>query len=285
MTESDDDEGLSDLRGLFEDVPLASSDESSFVFPVDGRRDCVIMQDPKGRKRGLEGVEGTESKSATGGKIWDTSVLSTLRVSVLSAGLVSVFDSRLCCVMQVVLSRYLATKTPSLQGTRAVELGAGCGLCSVVLAMLGAAVVATDRKEIVPLLQRNAEANAANITGSLVAEEYLWGSELLPSAITTGEGELDVIAACDCIYDQHLGEPFLQSLERLAGEHTLVYVGNDQSVGRSWKTAEGNWVPAYGAFLDLAARSFHVEPISLAGLGSECDRENVALFRLRKKPP
>ena len=58
--------------------------------------------------------------------------------------------------------------------------------------------------------------------GSLVAEEYLWGTEPLPERAR--ECELDLVVACDCVYDEHLGEPLLQSLERLAGPKTVVRV-------------------------------------------------------------
>lgn len=42
---------------------------------------------------------------------------------------------------------------------RVVELGAGTGLVGMLLARLGASVVLTDLKEMLPLLQDNVDAN------------------------------------------------------------------------------------------------------------------------------
>ena len=76
LESSDDDgDGLEDLRGLFEEPPLASSSDPTFVFELSGGRGkAVIQQDPSSRRDGLDGAVGTEARSATGAKIWDTSV-------------------------------------------------------------------------------------------------------------------------------------------------------------------------------------------------------------------
>ncbi len=61
------------------------------------------------------------------------------------------------------LSKYLERRSAaaSLAGRRAVELGAGCGLVSCVLARLGAHVTATDMADNLPLLRENLRANGA----------------------------------------------------------------------------------------------------------------------------
>jgi hypothetical protein len=51
-------------------------------------------------------------------------------------------------------------------GKRVLEVGAGCGLVGLALALQGADVVLTDRKEVVPTLQENVQRNVA---GSKVA--------------------------------------------------------------------------------------------------------------------
>ena len=64
----------------------------------------------------------------------------------------------------IVLSKYLERRfgPAALAGRRAVELGAGCGLVSCVLAHLGADVTATDMEPNLPLLRDNLRANCAS---------------------------------------------------------------------------------------------------------------------------
>ncbi|XP_072033735.1 protein N-lysine methyltransferase METTL21A-like [Amphiura filiformis] len=61
----------------------------------------------------------------------------------------------------VVLAEYLEKNSEefSLQGKRVVELGAGTGLVSMVAALLGAKVIATDRKLALQFLQENIQDN------------------------------------------------------------------------------------------------------------------------------
>ncbi|XP_027347316.1 protein-lysine methyltransferase METTL21D isoform X2 [Abrus precatorius] len=71
-----------------------------------------------------------------------------------------------------------------LKGKRVIELGAGCGVSGVGMALLGCDVVVTDQKEVLPLLQRNVERNISRIMqknpesfGSIQVSELQWGDE------------------------------------------------------------------------------------------------------------
>ena len=46
-----------------------------------------------------------------------------------------------------------------VSGKRAIDLGSGMGLAGLALALLGADVVLTDVREVLPLLRRNTDAN------------------------------------------------------------------------------------------------------------------------------
>ncbi|XP_020088596.1 protein N-lysine methyltransferase METTL21A-like isoform X2 [Ananas comosus] len=48
-----------------------------------------------------------------------------------------------------------------LKGKRVIELGAGCGLAGLGMALLGCDVITTDQVEVLPLLMRNVERNTS----------------------------------------------------------------------------------------------------------------------------
>ena len=55
----------------------------------------------------------------------------------------------------IVLSRYIEKHRDAFRGKVCVELGAGCGLASLVMAMCGGSVTATDLECNLELLRRN----------------------------------------------------------------------------------------------------------------------------------
>lgn len=80
---------------------------------------------------------------------------------------------------------------------KVLELGAGAGLCSIVLAALGANVVATDLAEGMKLLKRNIRENlevVARNEGSVKAKILDWNSPSIESI------SFDVIVMIDVIY-------------------------------------------------------------------------------------
>eukprot|EP00445_Apocalathium_hangoei_P031160 CAMPEP_0203923696 /NCGR_PEP_ID=MMETSP0359-20131031/63543_1 /ASSEMBLY_ACC=CAM_ASM_000338 /TAXON_ID=268821 /ORGANISM="Scrippsiella Hangoei, Strain SHTV-5" /LENGTH=243 /DNA_ID=CAMNT_0050851803 /DNA_START=25 /DNA_END=753 /DNA_ORIENTATION=+ len=144
----------------------------------------------------------TEAGSATGATVWDSSVVVS-RLLQASAGSGGPFDVR---------------------GRSVVELGTGCGLVSCVAWQLGASrVTATDRAEILPLLQRNLAANCAS-TDDVQRRcqprvvTHMWGSGLEEIYQTIGgrsDDGVDLVFAVDCIYDQEAVRPLLTTLSGL----------------------------------------------------------------------
>ncbi|XP_020088599.1 protein N-lysine methyltransferase METTL21A-like isoform X3 [Ananas comosus] len=73
-----------------------------------------------------------------------------------------------------------------LKGKRVIELGAGCGLAGLGMALLGCDVITTDQVEVLPLLMRNVERNTSWILqansdsapfGSISVAELDWGNK------------------------------------------------------------------------------------------------------------
>lgn len=248
--DSDDDPALADLRGLFDDAPLVSksaeNEEYRLKITSNGKEiEIVVKQAISLRKNGLDGVsEGTEAISATGAVIWTPSV---------------------------VLSKYLSSREEGAwKGKRIFELGAGCGLCSITLAMLGAHVIGTDRSQMLPQLQHNVDANSASMSGSMRVSEYVWGEPEPPKH----DADLDLIVCSDCVYDVHLVKPLVDSLKLLASAKTTIYVGNDESIGRDL---------AYQHFLEYAALSFDISLVQKDGFDPAFDRDCVIIYRLALK--
>lgn len=120
----------------------------------------------------------------------------------------------------IVLARYLERTPP--RATRALELGAGCGLVSCVLsAVCGVPhVVATDLEGNVPLLRENCERNAPAAT----TRALRWGEEatdILPEGATS----FDLIVASDVVYVEELVPDLVKTLTRFSepGKTRVVF--------------------------------------------------------------
>ncbi|CAO2813005.1 unnamed protein product [Amaranthus hypochondriacus] len=118
-----------------------------------------------------------------------------------------------------------------LKGKRVLELGAGCGVASFGMAMLGCEVVTTDQKEVLPLLQRNVERNTSRIMqanansdlfGSIKVAELDWGNK---DHIQAVDPPYDYVIGTDVVYSEHLLDPLLQTICALSGPRTTIVLG------------------------------------------------------------
>jgi predicted nicotinamide N-methyase len=127
----------------------------------------------------------------------------------------------------------------ALRGTRVLELGCGLAVPSIVAALDGAEVLATDwSPDAVALAGRNAERNGAILSTALVG----WAS---PQPLLEGS-PWDVVAAADVLYERRNVPQLLELLPRLVDERGVVLLAEP---GR----------PAARAFLEEAAVRFRIE--------------------------
>lgn len=119
---------------------------------------------------------------------------------------------------------------------RWVELGSGVGLIGIMLRKLGIEdVVITDIAELVPVMERNVEANGcriqslsgrrkneANVTDPVVVVEPLLWNDAEAIRHIKEAGEIDYVIACDCIYSEASAVDLVATMDALAGEHTSV---------------------------------------------------------------
>lgn len=119
-------------------------------------------------------------------------------------------------------------------GMKCVELGAGVGALSVLLAKMGARVYSTDIEKVVPLLYENAAANEVaerRDGGYMECLELEWGAAGWMDKVSLlcdgGCPELVLAADC-CYYDGEGPSPdtacFIETCRGLSGESTKVLI-------------------------------------------------------------
>lgn len=102
-----------------------------------------------------------------------------------------------------------------VSGLRVVELGCGLGLPSLVAALGGASVLATDwSPEAIELLRGNAERNQATLELEVVA----WNAPVRLLA----RAPFDLVLAADVLYERRNVDELLDLLPRLGGEVLLA---------------------------------------------------------------
>jgi len=150
---------------------------------------------------------------------------------------------------------------------RILELGSGCGLLGICMAVLGEHVVLTDpaveigvadgsggvqTASTLEQLQANVELNQEVLgAGSASAVKLLWGEEADLRAVEQ-LGPFDAIVGCDVTYSPETFEALLCTIQHLTAKHdTPVFLGYNTLYVR------------YAAFLELAQKSFRVSTTNI----------------------
>ncbi|KAJ8459405.1 hypothetical protein OPV22_032331 [Ensete ventricosum] len=168
-----------------------------------------------------------------------------------------------------------------LKGKRAIELGAGCGLAGLGMALLGSNVISTDQTEVLPLLMRNVERNTSRMMqanpdsglaasfGSIEVAELDWGNE---DHIKAVDPPFDYIIGTDIVYAEHLLEPLLQTILALSGPRTVILLGYEI---RSTMVHE--------RMMDMWKQNFVVKTIPKAKMDSKYRHPSIQLFTMEVK--
>lgn len=145
----------------------------------------------------------------------------------------------------------------SLEDKRVLELGCGPGMVGVAMSFTGAKCVLTDMADVIPLTQRNVDANIPTSTlGEQNAESksqgdigdeihrvkhvplvlpYYWAVDnsaylKLPAEIR--DEAFDYIVASDVVYEQSMLPALAHTIRRHCTEHTRVFVSyKDRRLG------------------------------------------------------
>ncbi|XP_038901723.1 protein N-lysine methyltransferase METTL21A [Benincasa hispida] len=159
-----------------------------------------------------------------------------------------------------------------LKGKRVIELGAGCGLAGFGMALLGCDVVATDQRDVLPILARNIERNTPSLAqmnpsdsfGSIRAAELDWGNEYHIMAVGP---PFDFIIGTDVVYAEHLLEPLLKTIHALSGPKTTIMLGYEI---RSTNVHE--------QMLEMWKKNFEVKTVSQSKMDSQYQHPSIQLY-------
>ncbi|XP_020693592.1 protein N-lysine methyltransferase METTL21A isoform X2 [Dendrobium catenatum] len=166
-----------------------------------------------------------------------------------------------------------------LKGKRAIELGAGCGLAGLGMALLGCNVVSTDQIEVLPLLMKNItrntswimQANDSASLGSIEVAELDWGNEDHIRAVCP---PFDYIIGTDIVYAEHLLEPLVQTIMALSGPKTTIMLGYEI---RSTTVHE--------QMIQIWKDNFVVKTVPKAKMDIKYQHPSIQLFIMELKPP
>lgn len=112
---------------------------------------------------------------------------------------------------------------------KALELGCGLGLVSMVLSVLGLEVLATDGNEVVlDCTMDNIRTNG--LEGRIQVQQYIWytldrGDTVKTQEILQQWGRFDVIVAADVLYGEYEAmDAFIESLAALSDASTELFI-------------------------------------------------------------
>jgi len=125
------------------------------------------------------------------------------------------------CPAGILLAKYLLRQhRDALAGKVILELGAGCGLVGLAVALActpQGALHVTDQAAMVPLLRQNIGLN--RLDARVQPSVYDWGTPTPPHL----PRHPDVILAAECVYYEPAFPLLLRTLQDLLGPHTVCY--------------------------------------------------------------
>jgi len=111
------------------------------------------------------------------------------------------------------------------QGKRVLELGAGTGLCGLVMARLGASVTLTDMPGLVSLLESNVSRNG--LEHQCRVRPLEWGRHHTPAVQEWFEPPYDAVIATDVAYALNAQAALVCTLAAASDTKTAVYIGHE----------------------------------------------------------
>ncbi|XP_038673426.1 EEF1A lysine methyltransferase 3-like [Scyliorhinus canicula] len=163
------------------------------------------------------------------------------------------------------LCQYFEKEGIRFSDKKVIELGAGTGIVSILVALLGGDVTITDQPELLNGIERNVSFNIPSSFKPQVKVRALrWGLDntLFPS-------DYDYILCSDIMYFDDSIPSILETLLHLSNERTIVYFASTMSYGQNM-TREGHVTLSHYFQTELVCRY---------------DVEDVNIYRMRLNTP
>lgn len=194
----------------------------------------------------------------------------------------------------------------SHNNTEIIELGAGVGLCGIVLSILGCNYVTiTDLPEAIELISKNIERNYHHISSSSCSSASLsslttntnininsnqvlrsdvlrWGidEDYIRYPLTTMENL--IVIASDCVYWEHLYEPFFQTLDYFITTHNATVI---LSHFKRWKKEKKFFAMCQKKFqVEILYENIEVVPIGDEHIISSIIEDNDSKIKITGNP-
>ncbi|PIN03791.1 putative N2,N2-dimethylguanosine tRNA methyltransferase [Handroanthus impetiginosus] len=153
---------------------------------------------------------------------------------------------------------------------RGIELGAGCGVASMGLYLLGLHdVVVTDIAPVMPALKRNLKRNKPALKKTLKIAQFYWGNE---EQIKLLKPPFDFVFATDVVYLEETVAPLVKAMEGLMADDGVVML--------SYQLRSPE---AHKLFWEMCHDVFDVERIPHEHLHPEYAYEETDIYVFRKK--
>eukprot|EP01103_Thecamoeba_quadrilineata_P015278 TRINITY_DN4774_c0_g1_i1.p1 TRINITY_DN4774_c0_g1~~TRINITY_DN4774_c0_g1_i1.p1 ORF type:complete len:203 (+),score=33.81 TRINITY_DN4774_c0_g1_i1:3-611(+) len=146
---------------------------------------------------------------------------------------------------------------------RVLELGSGTGLIGIILALLGAEVIVTDLKPLLPLIEKNINANVSN--SKIKVKELNWGED-----VSEFEPPFDFIVGSDVVYREETFKLLIKTFSDLSNEETVIFLAHEL---RERKEIQ---------FFDLLRKKFTLQKIPDSSLDETYRSEDIGIFRIKK---
>ncbi|XP_059477014.1 protein N-lysine methyltransferase METTL21D-like [Neocloeon triangulifer] len=161
-----------------------------------------------------------------------------------------------------------------LKGKSIVELGAGVGCVALTAAALGANAIATDLPAVIPLIEKNVEANTDAILqsgGTCTARVLDWAEKSFDYIQT------DYILLADCVYYEQSIEPLISILQMFSDENTTIFLSQEV---RDYSFKQ---IKFWEDFQEMLAKYFRVSKINRERQHPYFYSDDILLLELKLK--